>query len=86
MLKLKSGETTVIGGLIEHSVAINERGVPFFRKIPILGRLFKAQSEIQTVTETVILLKATIVDPNDSLNNSDKNFYKAFTTDPNPVF
>ncbi len=86
LLKLKSGDTTVIGGLIDHKTLKKETGVPFLRAIPILGYLFKSVSKIEQFTETVILLKATIVHSDGILSNSDKNFYKGFANDPSPLF
>ena len=38
------------------------------------------------VTETVILLKASIITPNSIVEESDQEFSKQFSTDPRPFF
>lgn len=57
-----SGDTTVLGGIYQSSVAENKKAVPFFSKIPILGNLFKSFNESDTITELLVFVTPTIVD------------------------
>ena len=82
MLKLKSGETMVIGGLIEHSNSDNSTGVPWLKDIPLLGYFFKSTNKDTNLTETVIFIKATIINSEPQINQSDRDFYNIFTRDP----
>jgi MSHA type pilus biogenesis protein MshL len=82
MLKLKSGETMVIGGLIEHSNSDNSVGVPWLKDIPLLGYFFKSSNKDTNLTETVIFIKATIIGSETQINQSDRDFYNIFTRDP----
>ena len=84
IMKLQDGQVMVLGGLIKHTNKKDEYGIPFLKDIPILGYLFKGSRKSDVYTETVILIKTTIVDSNSELDRSDKNFYKTFTTDPHP--
>ncbi len=72
----------VIGGLIEHNNTNEEIGVPWLKNIPLLGYLFKAKNNDSSITETVIFIKATIIDSGTSINDADRNFYNIFTKDP----
>ncbi len=60
-LLLRSGETAVIGGLVEKSHDVHERRVPFFGSIPLLGWFFRYKAESEAVTELVILVTPRIV-------------------------
>jgi len=57
-----NGDTTVLGGIYESSAVRNEKAVPFFSKIPILGYLFKSYNEFDTISELLIFVTPTIVD------------------------
>lgn len=79
ILKIKSGEIMVIGGLIKNESSSTDRGVPFVNRTPIVGNLFKSKTQIEDVVETVIFIKATIVPPSkNGVPKEDKNFYKNF--------
>lgn len=67
-MKLKDGDIMVIGGLMKDTTTNTESGVPGLRRIPVLGWLFKYQSKKEEVIETVIFIKATIID-NPSVKN-----------------
>ncbi|MEN9781995.1 MAG: hypothetical protein RL208_145 [Pseudomonadota bacterium] len=83
ILKLKDGELKVVGGFTERSASVSENGIPFLRSIPLIGALFKFKAEEQNVVETVILVKATIIDNVGSdLNEFEKSIYKNFSDDP----
>ena len=61
VIRAKSGEIVVIGGLMQSSTTETESRVPFFGAIPILGHLFKSKQETEVKKELVILLKPTVV-------------------------
>ncbi len=58
---VRSGQTIVIGGLMQDSEVMIERKVPILGSIPILGNLFKYKYEEKEKTNLVIFLKATII-------------------------
>ena len=77
-LRIGSGDIMVIGGLMSENTTNSSNGVPFLMSIPLLGNLFKSRSNSKEMTETVIFIKATIVDRDNSLGRRDRQFYKEF--------
>lgn len=65
-LSVNDGETALLGGLITENFNSGDSGVPFLKDIPILGHLFKNQSNSQTRTELIILLTPYIIDGPDT--------------------
>ena len=60
-VRLKDGETLVIGGLISREEIKQLQKIPFLGDIPILGNLFKATSSKVAEEELTIFIKATIL-------------------------
>ena len=61
VIRAKSGEIVVIGGLMQSSKTDEESRVPFLGAIPVLGNLFKSKQDIDRKKELVILIKPTVV-------------------------
>jgi len=61
VIRAKSGEIVVIGGLMQSSSSDGESRVPFLGAIPVLGNLFKSKQDTERKKELVILLKPTVV-------------------------
>lgn len=53
---VKSGETIVLGGLIREDKQDSASGVPFLRKLPVLGKVFSAESQRTDRTELLVLI------------------------------
>ncbi len=60
-VRLKDGETMVIGGLIGKEESRQMEKVPFLGDIPILGALFRSISHSKQDTEVTIFLTARVV-------------------------
>jgi MSHA biogenesis protein MshL len=84
-LKLKSGQTMVIGGLMQQEANDTDVGVPFFAGLPIAGNLFKNVAKSSHNKELVLLIKATIVNTGGSLGKTDKTIFHKFSDDPRPT-
>lgn len=84
IIKIKSGQVMVIGGLIDERTINTDRGVPYLQDVPLAGNLFQKKSRSTTVVETVIFIKATIV-PGYGVEPSDKRLYRTFTNDRRPL-
>jgi len=61
IIRAKSGEIVVIGGLIETKKTFVESKTPLLGDIPFMGELFKSKSEQTQKKELVILLKPIVV-------------------------
>lgn len=84
VLKAKSGDVMVIGGLIQHVDNNADVGVPFLSSIPLLGNAVKKVEKKTSVVETVILMTAKIITPRSNYHPQDKKLYDTFTQDPRP--
>ena len=60
---LESGKTLVIAGLVAKQISLTKSGVPGLRKIPLLGRLFGAESRNVQFVETVIYITPYVDKP-----------------------
>ncbi len=58
---VKDGETTVIGGIYTRATSKREATVPFLGKIPILGFLFRNQTDQDDHTEMLIFITPRIL-------------------------
>lgn len=86
VLKAKSGDVMVIGGLIQHTDKNSEMGIPFFSELPLIGHLGKNHEKASRVTETVILIQAKILNSGEnSYHEHDKKIYETFIQDPRPL-
>ncbi len=57
----QSGQTIVIGGLMKNSKSKNQNEVPLLGDIPLLGRLFQHEEDIDAKTELVIMLTPQVM-------------------------
>jgi type II secretory pathway component GspD/PulD (secretin) len=62
---IPSGNTLVMGGLIEDSVALGNTKVPLLGDIPVLGYLFRSDTKTRTKSNMTIFLTPTIVEEED---------------------
>tara|TARA_R110001583_G_scaffold36_3_gene287 strand:+ start:4395 stop:6083 length:1689 start_codon:yes stop_codon:yes gene_type:complete len=61
IIRAKSGEIVIIGGLIETYTIDQESKTPLFGDIPLFGGLFKSVSKTTQKRELVILLKPVVI-------------------------
>lgn len=77
VLKVLSGETVVLGGLMQDNIKNSKDSVPGVSEIPWLGKLFEGKDETVTKTELVIFLRPTVI-PNASLESEELKSYKQY--------
>ncbi len=85
VMKIKSGEVMVMGGLMKNEVANTDTGVPVISRVPFFGNAFKSVNKSENTIETVIFIKATIIPSEGSVSKADKDLYKNFIRDPRPL-
>lgn len=61
VLRILSGQTAVLGGLMQDSVERVEDMIPGIRSVPLLGQLFSQRKDVNLKTELVIFLRATVI-------------------------
>ncbi len=62
-VELASGQTFVIGGLLDNRETETFYKIPFIGSVPILGKFFQSMSKTQTNTELIVIATPEIVDP-----------------------
>lgn len=84
VLRMRSGEVAIMGGLMQDSTENNESGIPPFDEAPALGLLGKSNDNTGATTELVILLRASIV-KSATPDMADAALYDKFGRDPRPL-
>jgi len=56
IVRLRDGETAVIGGLITEDQGETDRSIPVLASVPVLGRAFRTKATLKTRSELVIFL------------------------------
>lgn len=88
ILRLQSGSTAVLAGLMQDQIQNTDTGIPGVRNIPLIGEALTNRADLTTKTELVIFLRATVInDP--SLEGDFRQFRDQlpqpdFFSKPNP--
>ncbi len=61
VLQIKNGETAILAGLIQDDDRVSAQKVPGLGDIPIVGRLFRNQTDDREKTEIILLITPRIV-------------------------
>lgn len=71
-LALKNGSTVLLGGLISNNKSEGNAGVPLLKDIPLVGHVFRTDTEQSDRTELIILITPYIIaDDNDAAAVTD---------------
>ncbi len=62
-VEMESGQTFVIGGLIQHQVDASTTKVPVLGQLPFIGAAFSTKQFVESETELVIMVTPYLVDP-----------------------
>ncbi|MEQ1934462.1 MAG: secretin N-terminal domain-containing protein, partial [Fimbriimonadaceae bacterium] len=62
-LRVKSGDTVVIGGLYKNEELEKIQQIPLLSRIPILGELFKSRKKTKAASQVIISLSLKLVGP-----------------------
>ena len=71
---VEDGESVVLGGIIDDQIERSRRGVPYLMDIPVLGRLFRVDSEKVTRTELIILITPHVIRNRQELRTVSEEF------------
>ncbi len=72
-----NGETIVLGGMIQDDVQTSNQKVPFLGDIPLLGHLFRNQSNTVSKTNLLIFIRATVIEDDQTLTGATAEKYRA---------
>lgn len=76
ILSINSGDTAIIGGLMQDTVNDRSSGVPLLSDIPILGNFFKYKNDAREKSELIIFIRPLVI--NHASLNSDLSEFKQF--------
>jgi len=80
IVRARSGQVVVIGGLLENRNSNDDSNVPWLSKLPFAGALFQQQRKSLEQTELVILMRPQVVNDQvwlDELRKSSESFRSA---------
>lgn len=77
---VKSGETVVLGGLIDDSTKETVSKVPLLGDIPVIGQLFRYTSTDKTKRNLMVFIRPTIIRDDDVYRALSKDKYTHFQT------
>ena len=83
-VELASGQTFVLGGLLDNRESETFEKIPFIGDLPVLGKFFQSKSTSRTNTELIVTVTPEIVKPIAPENAPDLNFPTKFLTHDNP--
>jgi general secretion pathway protein D len=71
---VQTGESVLIGGIIDDQLTRSRSGVPFLMDIPVLGHLFRTDSEKLDRTELIILITPHVIRDREEARNITDEF------------
>jgi general secretion pathway protein D len=77
VLQVVSGQTVMLGGLMQDDIHRNRDGVPWLSRQPGVGDLFSFRNERVSKTELVIFIRPTVIS-NPSLQSDELRFFQRF--------
>ena len=78
IIRAKSGQVVIIGGLMQNTVEQNVSKVPLLGDIPLLGALFRHTQDINKKSELVILLKPIVIDSDQQMDEQVQRMKSRF--------
>jgi MSHA biogenesis protein MshL len=83
VVKMNSGKTIIMGGLMQDRTEGTQQAIPVLGEIPVLGNLFRSSIDSTAKTEMVIMLKATVMGA-PLPDETDKDLYEKMGQDRHP--
>jgi general secretion pathway protein D len=74
-----SGETVVVGGLLDKTVRDSTSKVPFLGDIPLLGYLFRSNSQQVSKRNLMLFIRPSIIRDRDDYRQASSAKYQAFS-------
>jgi len=80
-VSVRSGETIILGGLVENNNTENKSGIPFLNKIPFLGFLFGTASDTGKRSEIVVFITPYVLDSPEEIETESARRKAALSSD-----
>ncbi len=79
MLRVPSGQTTILGGLMQDSFVAKRDGLPILSRIPILGDAVSSRNDVGKKSELVVFIRPVVI--KDASVETDMSEYKRYLPD-----
>ncbi len=77
-IAVQSGQTVLLGGLIQQDEGTVDSGVPFLSRIPFLGRLFGGTDRHRDRTELLVLITPRIITSSSDAHDITQEYQRKF--------
>jgi general secretion pathway protein D len=85
-VSVRSGETIILGGLVENDSTIDKNGIPFLSKIPYLGFLFGSASDNNRRAEIVVFITPYVLDTPEEIETESQRRKAALSDEANGMW
>ncbi|MEW9573412.1 type II secretion system secretin GspD [Rhodanobacter sp. Si-c] len=75
---VQSGQTVLLGGLIQDEQDNTDTGIPWLNRIPILGRLFGSTSRSRNRTELIVLITPRVIRNSEEARQITDDYQQGF--------
>ena len=75
---VQSGQTVLLGGIIQDNTSDSKTGVPLLSSIPILGNLFGNTTKTHDRTELIVLITPRVIVDSDDAREMTEEYEKKF--------
>ncbi|NII11280.1 type II secretion system secretin GspD [Oleiagrimonas sp. C23AA] len=77
-IAVQSGQTVLLGGLIQQDEGTTDTGIPGLNHIPVLGRLFGTTSRHRNRTELLVLITPRVISDSDDARTITDEYQRKF--------
>lgn len=77
-IAVQSGQTVLLGGLIQQNEQNNDTGIPGLNRIPILGRLFGTMDHSRSRTELIVLITPRVITSSEEAKQVTDEYQRKF--------
>lgn len=85
LITMESGQTVVMGGLMQEESQTTREGVPGLMDVPLVGQALSGNIKQNKVTELVVFIRATLANAPGTVFDEDMRLYRIFGPDPRPI-
>ena len=75
---VQSGQTVLLGGLIQQDEGVSDTGIPGLNRIPVIGRLFGSTNRNRDRTELIVLITPRIIRNSDEAKQVTDEYQEKF--------
>jgi len=77
-IAVQSGQTVLLGGLIQQNESVNDTGIPGLNRIPVLGRLFGTTEHKRDRTELIVLITPRVITSSEEAKQVTDEYQRKF--------